>query len=98
MKPIRCRRRSERAGSDIAQTRSPAIRISPSLGRVSVPIMASSVDLPEPERPTIEMDFACCDGKIGAINSVDARLPIDIGFSQANGAQDHGALSIWIMR
>ncbi len=43
-------------------------------------------------------EFAGLYAEIGAVDSVDAGQPVAIGFAQANGAQDHGALSIWIMR
>ena len=39
--------------SEAVATSTPAIRTVPELGRSSVPMMCSSVDLPEPEGPTI---------------------------------------------
>jgi hypothetical protein len=54
MKPIWRARKAASSSSPIDQMSVPSSVTSPSLGRVSAPSMASKVDLPEPERPTME--------------------------------------------
>ena len=54
MNPILSRRTRVKSSSPSFASAAPSISISPSLGRSSPPIRLSSVDLPEPEGPTIE--------------------------------------------
>jgi hypothetical protein len=55
-KPIWRARNVARCVSDSAHTSVPSRRSLPSVGLVKAPSMAIRVDLPEPERPTIEMN------------------------------------------
>src|SRR4029453_18358469 len=52
-KPIRPARSADSSRSDSAETSCPSIRTVPALGRSSVPSRFSTVDLPEPDGPTI---------------------------------------------
>jgi hypothetical protein len=52
-KPIQAERSAEMRRSDSVATSWPRISIRPAVGRSSVPISCSSVDLPEPEGPTM---------------------------------------------
>src|SRR5260370_19241045 len=54
MKPIWRLRKVASAASDSAHTSLPSSNTLPSVGFVRAPSKASKVDLPEPERPTIE--------------------------------------------
>ena len=52
-KPIACGTKPESSRSDSLATSSPVIRTVPVLGRSSVPMRCKSVDLPDPEGPTM---------------------------------------------
>ena len=54
MKPMRRERKVASSASESVQTSVPSSRSLPSVGLVKAPSMAIRVDLPEPDRPTIE--------------------------------------------
>ena len=54
MKPILSRRTRVSSSSDRPARRSPSMRTSPEVGRSRPPMRLSSVDLPEPDGPTID--------------------------------------------
>ena len=59
-KPIRRARSAASSRSDSAATSCPATRTVPADARSSVPMMCSSVDLPEPDGPTIATSSPAC--------------------------------------
>src|SRR5262249_6476881 len=64
MKPI-CRQRNPASStSDNVQTSMPSSSSLPADGRVRAPSIAISVDLPDPERPTIETNSPSCRSRL----------------------------------
>src|SRR6266571_4818986 len=81
MKPILSRRKRVNSSSGSAATDWPSMRISPLEGRSSPPIRFSSVDLPDPEGPTIETSSPGATSKhfngkrkVIALDSVDLEV------------------------
>ncbi len=60
-KPMARERRPESCPSDSPAVSSPATRTLPAVGRSSVPMTCSSVDLPEPDGPTMATSSPACD-------------------------------------
>src|ERR1017187_8856827 len=75
MNPILSRRKRVRSSSERLAMFCPSMRISPALGRSRPPIKFSSVDLPDPEAPTMDSISPRATCRSICSNAVTCRLP-----------------------